>query len=265
MSRTSTLSPNKPLFSASLVFYGGVCAVILLCALFSSIAGVTGPPFVPGFFHMTGLCYPFLYFWAGLLVRDKWKTCPLWMKWLAGAVATASIIIYCRAFDVVTHSFYQYAAMFCLGLIIPTREKGLAPDWVNLLLALASIFCFTAVSIVNDRLYVIPFSLEQEDLQRLLEGLLSAAEPLLAIQAAFFVMEFSFSAIMLKIVSYKVVRYAVAILCLLSFALMLMRVFTNPIHYTVGGVDYIPLLHLAVHPVIIYALVRFLQRNRIKN
>ena len=74
------MDTTKQLYTnASIVIGGAVCAVMMANHFINQMSYYGQPSVVPGFRIMSYLCYPLLYYWAGMLLR-AWKKDPEWWK-----------------------------------------------------------------------------------------------------------------------------------------------------------------------------------------
>ena len=252
-------SINNTLYTrASIVVFGGVCAVLMANHISNLSYNETRHALIPGFKFMAGLCYPILYFWVGLLLRT-WKKNPKW--WVQ--LIIFGISMYCLYFyrhfaeNRWWYTGYLVITMAGLGFLVPPRvyvsfrhNKG----WITALLLLASIFCYTTISTVKDRLLWGPLMKpEFSDMERMLEYILVNAEPLMAIVVTYFVVQFAFSKIAQYLGSQSWFRGIVAVPCIYTFF--------GALEYFVISIDhlsffhYIPLKYFIVQPITIYLII----------
>ena len=66
------MNDMKQYKNAFLIVCGAMCAILMVNNLVGKMSGWNEPSVIPGFWAMTGLCYPLLYCWLGVLLRT-WK------------------------------------------------------------------------------------------------------------------------------------------------------------------------------------------------
>ena len=149
-------------------------------------------------------------------------------------------------------------------LTLETQKKG----WGSLSLLLFTVFSYTAVVVVKQRLLWGNLMLEHTDMEQLLEALTTVTEPLLCILSACLIIQFSFSSIAQKLGTHKWVRVIAVVACTVSllFTLRFCLLFTA-LHwnYMIAWVYYNPLFMLAVQPVNVYLYIVIYRRLFLKN
>lgn len=240
--------------NASYTLSGFSCLVLFLNSLFWRM-GDTGHSLVPGFSYAAGLAYPILSAWVGILLRAKFNTSKWWIRGIVLCSALVLVFFYRQTME---NWSWEYESLLCLSLVLfgylnPSKELEKMSDnqgWNDLVLAVISIFCYTAIAVVRQRILwgqVIP---EHTDMEKLLECLLGNTEPLLAFVAVYFVIHFSFSKIGLAIGSQSWARGILWIPCVFVF----IWVFVNTIvqyHYT----RFYSLIMILVQPLFVYLVI----------
>ena len=258
--------------NASVIICGAVCLIRVIAHYLFQFSDWNEPA-IPGVDSLVGLCYPVLFAWIGLLLR-QWLPMPKWwVKLLITALCAYSLFRYCDWNAEHWYAAHLYIVMAGVGyLISPTglllenQKKG----WGSLSLVLISVFCFTAVAVIKRRLLWGDLMPEHTDMEQLLEALAWVTEPLLCITSAWFILHFSFSSLAQKIGAQKWFRIIAAIACILSliFALRFCLIGLHRWNVMMAWVYYNPLLMLAVQPVnvLLYIVIyRKLFRRNEKN
>ena len=255
--------------SASVIICGAVCLVRVIAHYLFQFSDWNNPA-IPGSDSMAGLCYPVLFAWAGLLLR-QWLPMPKWWVKLLITVICAYCLF--RYFDWNAEYWYAahlYIVMAGVGYLISPTDLSLENQkkgWSSLSLVLFSVFSFTAVAVIKRRLLWGDLMPEHTDMEQLLEALVRITEPLLCIISAWFIQHFSFSSIAQKIGAQKWFQIIAAIACVLSliFAFRFCLFGLHRWNVMMAWVYYNPLLMLAVQPVNVYLYVviyrRLFQRN----
>lgn len=245
---------------ASIVVFGGVCAVLMANHISNLSYNETRHALIPGFNFMAGLCYPILYFWGGLLLRT-WKKNPKW--WIQLIVLLLSILcLYRYRHFAENWNFIGtiYFAMAGVGFLIPSKviaslkcNKG----WISLMMLMLSVFCYTVLETTRHRLLWGPLMKpEFADMELMLETILVNAEPLMMIVVIYFAIQFAFSRIAQYLGSQSWFRGIVAVPCILMFIGVTIRLFDS--HYLFYMVDYVyysPLLWFIAQPITIYLFI----------
>ena len=177
----------------SFVLCGAACALLLVYYILQE----TGLH-IPGVGYMMGLCWMVFFLWAGMLIRQFYPKSPWWIRLPVLAVAVFFLVWYGRY---ATHTFralsYLYLAIFGFGFLVPPKmldNAGRESGWISLVLLLASVFCYVAVAVAGDRInWGGVFKTQHQDMERLLEWILGAAEPLMVLVALYFTVRVSFS------------------------------------------------------------------------
>ncbi len=257
------MDTTKQLYTnASIVIGGAVCAVMMANHFINQMSYYGQPSVVPGFRIMSYLCYPLLYYWAGMLLR-AWKKNPEW--WIQ--VIVAGVSLYClyryRHFAENWHyNSYLFFTMAGIGYLVPpgvylgsSHNRG----WISLLMAAMTAFCYTALATVKERLLWGPVIPGHPDMELMMETLLVNAEPLMVFIMTYFVMQFSFSRIAQKMGSLSWFRGIVAVPCVYMFFATLFRMITYRMVIMIDHVCFITLEWFIVQPMTVY-LVVFLSR-----
>ena len=149
-------------------------------------------------------------------------------------------------------------------LTLETQKKG----WGSLSLVLFSVFSYTAVAVVKQRLSWGNLMPEHTDMEQLLEALVTVTEPLLCILSAYLILHFSCSSIAQKLGAHKWARVIAAIACTVSLLFTLRFCLSfSALHwnYMIAWVYYNPLLMLVVQPVNVYLYIAIYRRLFLKN
>ena len=243
---------------ASTVVFAGVCAVLTASCFFFKLSGSDGHSVFPGFMYMVSLCYPILYFWAGVLMR-AWKPDP--RRWVRIVIFGISIFSLCRYQHFPENRAFIgtiYFAMFGFGFLI--RPDIIASSksnrgWLSLLMLLLSVFCYTALETVRRRLLLAPVMNPMfSDMEQMLETILVNAEPLLMMIVIYFAVQFAFSRIAQRMGSLKWFKLVMALPCIFMFIFSALSLFGRRFYYMVNSVYYSPLLEFIVQPVTLYLI-----------
>ncbi len=127
---------------------------------------------------------------------------------------------------------------------------------------LLSVFCYTALTTVKDRLLWGPIIPEHPDMELMMETILVNAEPLMVIIVTYFVAQFAFSSIAQNLGSQVWLRWIVAVPCLYTFIGYLSRLLPRPFYFAINYVYYSPLMWFIVQPINIYLVVFFIRLIR---
>jgi len=217
------------------------------------------PSVFPGFRIMCGLCFPILYFWVGTLLRT-WIKDPKW--WFQIIIAGASIYgmyFYRHYAENWGYADALYLSMAGIGFLIPHKillSSSQNRGWLSLVMILISVFCYTALTTVKDRLLWGPVIPEHPDMELMMETILVNAEPLMVIITTYFVAQFAFSEIGQILGSQVWFRGIVAVPCLYAFLGYLSRLITQRLFFVaINYVYFSPLMWFIVQPVTIYLVV----------
>lgn len=176
----------------------GATSFLLLAQYILREVGSPGWLPVTGLGYVTCLCWHVLFFWAGMLLR-QFLPRPRW--WIQLPVLAVAVFFLTRYQHYSATPYwtlpYLYFAVFGLGYIFPPKmlerlrkESG----GIDFALLLASIFCCVAVTVSGARInWGSVFSYQYRDMERLIEWLLSVAEPLMVLLVAYFAARVSFS------------------------------------------------------------------------
>ena len=156
-----------------------------------------------------------------------------------------------------------YLSMAGIGFLIPPKillSSSQNRGWLSLVMILLSVFCYTTLTTVKDRLLWGPVIPEHPDMELMMETILVNAEPLMVIIAIYFIAQFAFSEVGQKLGSLAWFRWVVAVPCTYVFLGYLSRLFTMRMFFFANHwVYYSPIMWFIVQPVTIY-LVVFLYR-----
>ena len=184
--------------NASFLMCGTACTLFVINHLLYWVLPYESLPAIPGFGHMLGLCWGARFFWAGMLLRRRWPSLRCGIK--LPVLALALFCLYKYRHDVWStyRSLpYLYLSVFGAGFLVPPvaldREGGRS-GWLNLALLFVSVFCYTAVSVVQGRFQSTSAFMPQfKDMERLLLWLMNTTEPMLLFVSLYFAVRFSIS------------------------------------------------------------------------
>ena len=152
-----------------------------------------------------------------------------------------------------------YLCMAGIGFLIPHKillSSSQNRGWLSLVMILISVFCYTALTTVKDRLLWGPVIPEHPDMELMMETILVNAEPLMVIITTYFVAQFAFSEIGQILGSQVWFRGIVAVPCLYAFLGYLSRLITQRLFFVaINYVYFSPLMWFIVQPVTIYLVV----------
>ncbi len=188
-----TLSENFK--NASFTLCGAAC-ILPLVQLILWETSPTGVSHVPGLGYLAGLCWHIFFLWAGMLLRQFFPKPRWWFRVVVLALAAIFLFRYYSAQPYLKPT-YLYLDILGLGYLVPQRmldSMGEEHYWNNLVLLLITVFCCIAVSVSEARIgWGDVFGYQYRDMERLVEGLLGAAEPLMVFLVMYFAMSVSFS------------------------------------------------------------------------
>lgn len=238
--------------SASFLIGGSACAIMLTGTIINRFDPYGYLHSVPGFWCLTGLSFSLLFFWVGMLLRRR---CPSLRPWIQMVISCVVLFLIYRyrhyAWTSLQTIPYLYLACLGLGILLPSglvQQRKNQSGWTELILAMVAIFCYVAVVIARDRVSRDVFLPEFEDMHRLLQWLLSNAEPLLTFIAIFFVILFSFSKEGIWIGGQRWFRFAAGIICGIVFIISL----GNVAGMSYWGFGKVFLMRFMVQPVTAY-------------
>ena len=250
--------------NATITIYGAVCAVLVANHIINQLSPWGHPSLVPGFNVMAGLCYPILCLWLGLLIRAWHKDPKWWIQLIVGAISLYFLYRYRHFAEIFWNRSYLYITMIGIGYLIPPKvliSSAENKGWISLVMIALSAFCYTALTVVKNRLLWGPIIPGHPDMELMMETVLVNAEPLMVIIFAFFVVQFSFSQISTTIGRNKWIRWTIFGLCAYLFFLVSFSALQYGSFYMISYVKYSPLLHLLVQPITVY-LVYGIYRKR---
>jgi len=241
--------------SASFLMCGAASALIAL----NVFIPYHEPPVIPGFCYLLGICWPIFFLWAGMLLRRRWPSFRWWIQLPILAVALFCLYLYIHNEWATYRDLpYLYIAVFGAGFLIhpeSLEKKGQENGWVPLAFLLVSVFCYTAVVVIQNRVRATqPFATQFEDMETLFRWLLNTAEPLILFIALYFVTCFSFSKNGLWLGGRKWFRIAAAVCIALVFLGQLFGSLAQRFHFSLFGC-WTDILRFLVLPATIYLLV----------
>lgn len=256
MSDTRTLLRN-----ASVVIFGGVCAILMTNIIFNHIVCRCESSVIPGFGTMANLCYPLLYFWSGVLLRICLKKPQWWTQIIVLCISCFCLYRYRHFAENWWFAGNLYFALAGIGYLVPTRtyvsivqNKG----WISLIMLLISVFCYTTLTIVKDRLLRGPIIPKHPDMELMMETILVNAEPLMLIIVIYFAIYFAFSNIAQTFGARYWFRGLLTLPCIFTFAISLINLLSQRHFYSIymiSSVYYMPLLEFIVQPITIYLTI----------
>lgn len=266
---------------ASIIVFGGVCAVLMANLILSYMSDWNAPSIFPGFRYMAELCYPILYFWIGLLFRSWVRISKWWVQFIYLCLSISCFYQYlAKNLDFVYRFYYSedldsyrffylysvkewigiiYVAMAGLGFLISPKviaylkcNKG----WISLMMLILSVFCYTVLETTRQRLLLGPvMKPEFKDMELMLETILIYAEPFMMIVVSYFIIQFAFSQVSQYLGSQSWFRGMIAVPCIFMFIGEIIRLFNSDFLYMVDFVYYTPLQWFIVQPITIYLII----------
>lgn len=231
----------------------GATSFLLLAQYVLCEVGIPDVLPATGIGYVTGLCWHVLFFWAGLLLRQLLPNPRWWIQLPVLAVVAFLISQYLHYSAAYWTISCLYIAIFGLGYIFPPKmleRIGSESGWVDFVLLLASVFCSVAVSVSSNRINRgIVFGDQYQDMERLLEWLLSYAEPLMVLLVVYFATRVSFSKEGLWLGGRTWFQSAVAVIAAALFFFSLGNVIPIRLYRWVG------LLRFLVQPIPVYLLI----------
>lgn len=245
--------------NASIVICGAVCLIRTVGQILFQLQDWNKPMMVPGLNFMIDLCYPILFTWIGLLIRGTHKESKWWIQLIVATISVICLIRYCSWTADHWFSIHLDATMLGLGYLIPSaelKEDEKSSGLLKLIMLIISVFCFTAVLVIKQRLSFGDVMPDHPNMESLLEALARITEPLLAILSAYFVIHLSFSSYAQTIGAIKWIRIFTLVVCLYSFLLSLRFVLITLFRwqYMAGYVYYYPLTFVLAQPITIYLI-----------
>ena len=181
--------------NASFTMCGAACVLPLVQLILWETSPV-GVSHVPGLGYLAGLCWYIFFLWAGLLLRQFFSTPLWWVRVIVLALAGFFLFRYYSTPPYLKPSF-MYLAILGFGYLVPLKmldDLGGRSCWNNLVLLLATVICCIAVSVSQARVgWGDVFGYQYRDMERLIEGLLGIAEPLMVFLVLYFAISVSFS------------------------------------------------------------------------
>ena len=257
---------NKEIYTnASVIIGGAICTVLMANNIIGRLSDWDDPSVFPGFGIMCGVCFPILYFWVGTLFRTWIKDPKWWLQVIVAGLTIYGLYFYRHYAENWGYADALYLSMAGIGFLIPpkillssTQNRG----WISLGMILLSVFCYTALTTVKDRLLWGPIIPEHPDMELMMETILVNAEPLMVIIVTYFVAQFAFSSIAQNLGSQVWLRWIVAVPCLYTFIGYLSRLLPRPFYFAINYVYYSPLMWFIVQPITIYLVVFFIRMIR---
>ena len=241
---------------SSALMAGTACAVMML----NHINNLFDRP-IPGLNPVGELAQFILFLWVGLLIGSRMKP----RRWLTGLIAlvTLYLLYLSRHYDYYWQALLPalHLTMLGVGILWPKRMLGHASEekgWESLPFLLATVFCFTACSVVRDRLLHNAMMPEHRDMEQLMQDLMRNVVPLTAILAGCFAVRFSFSEWGRRLGACPWFRGFVAVPAVMVFIATLVNC-----SWGIGIAGYLPLLRLLsvlVQPVTIWLIVSAVRR-----
>lgn len=268
----TVMKSSKELYTnASVIIGGAVCTVLMANNILGRMSDWDQPSVFPGFRIMCGLCFPILYFWVGTLLRTCIKDPKWWFQILIAGASIYGMYFYRHYAENWGYADALYLSMAGIGFLTPPKillSSFQNRGWLSLVMILISVFCYTALTTVKDRLLwgqVIP---EHPDMELMMETILVNAEPLMVIIATYFVAQFAFSEIGQILGSQIWFRGVVAVPCLYTFLGYLSRLIIHRwFFFAISYVYFSPLMWFIVQPISIYLVVflfRLIREHRNK-
>ena len=184
--------------NATVLMTGGACLILVVNHLVNiSATGLESP--IPGFYHLAGIAYSVLCLWMGMILRQWLRNPRWWVQALVACLAVFCLYKYRHPLYLYWNLYpYLYLMLICLGYLVPDRitaPAGRSRGWGYLGLLLISVFCYTATSVVLNRLNWLTGSTlpEHQDMLSLMLTLTRDAEPMLVVLTLYFIILFSFS------------------------------------------------------------------------
>lgn len=260
------MKTNKEIYTnASVIIGGAICSVQMANSIIARLSDWDEPSVFPGFGIMCGVCFPILYFWVGTLLRAWIKDPKWWLQVIVAGLTIYGLYFYRHYAENWGYADALYLSMAGIGFLIPpkillssTQNRG----WISLGMILLSVFCYTALTTVKDRLLWGPIIPEHPDMELMMETILVNAEPLMVIIVTYFVAQFAFSSIAQNLGSQVWLRWIVAVPCLYTFIGYLSRLLPRPFYFAINYVYYSPLMWFIVQPITIYLVVFFIRLIR---
>lgn len=195
---------KQTLKNASFIMAGGACLMMLFAHLFYLPEGYNTEPMIPGLSDMAMLCFPTLALWMGIVLRYRFKAPKVWLAVVLICIAVAALYGYRHTS---LNWRWEYRRLLCvpfivIGYLFPPRVFSAMKEkrgWDSLVMMLVTVFCYTALSVVKYRVIWGDGRIEYPDMIQLLQWLLVNAEPLMALIATYFIVQFCFSGIGLQI------------------------------------------------------------------
>lgn len=247
--------------NATLVVFGGVCVVLLANHIINRMSGWNEPSVFPGFRIMSLLCFPVLYFWLGMLLRF-WKENPKW--WIQVLVLGISLSCLYRYRHHAGNWWFIGNLCFSVmgfGYLLPPKKVIPAMQdagWISLLMLLLSVFCYTTIATVKDRLLWRSLIPEHPDMELMMETILVNAEPLMTLVVLYFVVQFAFSRISQFLGAQHWFKGLIAVPCIINFGGACTNLFGHLnlfFIYPVRHIFWNAMLMFFVQPVTIYLII----------
>ena len=244
---------RKRYVNASVLLSGVTCLAMIVNHLANEASMYESV--LPGWSFMCGLCTPLLCVWVGILLRRRFPN-PRW--WVQTLILLIVLFLLYRYRHFLNYwywwksNLYLYLAMIGTGYLVPTRmlvETGRRKGWEYLVLLLMSVFCYTAVSVVNHRLHYMSVMPELQEMEQLMERLANDTTPLLVILTAYFAVMLSFSKIGQHLGESSYFRGFVVVPALFTFLALLGNLIPS---YWRWDLFLLPIL---VNPITVYLVV----------
>ena len=250
---------NKIYKSASVVMAGFACTLIVLQLIASiSTRWITAEDYFSLWYWLSplfSLATPILCGWVGILIRGAHPASRTWVKILLLLVIPASYLMWMLLHRAGigfssegVRCMWLYAGI--LGYLIPVeRLDGKAKDagWIEMLLFLASYFCYVGISRVVDHFGVDEFQMLEGEWVRLF---CRAIRFVPLAMSVFFLSEFSFTRAGQSLGEKRAVGRVVMAMSGISFIIVVTWCLTNSIH----AADWMKPYRLLTQPVAVYLL-----------
>ena len=243
--------------TATILYAGGACFFYLLCVFFDSLTEWNQPPLIPGLGDVRSLFFPALYFWGGIMLRERFRNPSTWILIVASLIIALAAVFYLDINQKSVNSHYLFLAMLCIGFLIPSYVVDLAQKnrgGLSLTMAFVAVFCYTAISVVKHRFLLISLGSEQADMYRLIFWLLAYSRALLAVLSSCLLMQFAFSEVGQNVGKNITIKWVAIISCILTFLMSVKFVIITPFTVMWGYEHCIPLMCLIIQPAFIFLI-----------
>lgn len=234
---------------ASTVVFAGVGAVLTASHFFFKLPDPYERSVFSGLWYMVGLCYPILYFWAGVLMR-AWKPDPRrWVRIVIFGISILCLYPYLHY----PKNYTPFFSIFGFGFLIPPDIIASSKSnrgWLSLLMLLLSVFCYTTLETADYTLFYNQFFGAYPNNMPIEKRELVDAKYLMMTVVIYFAVQFAFSRIAQRMGSLKWFKLVMALPCIFMFIDSVLRLFGHDFHYMVST----SLPHLIIQPVTLYLI-----------